>query len=52
MGNGLLLAGRTSGGGIEPLVVVVVAAGIGAVATVGTVGAVATTGTAGLTAGD
>lgn len=51
MGKGLLLVGRTIGGGIEPLVTVAVF-----VEATGTVGAadtmVGTAGTAGLTAGD
>lgn len=50
MGNGLLLAGRTFGGGIEPLLIAVV--GTAVVATVGTVDTACTAGTAGMTAGD
>lgn len=51
MGNGLLLVGRTLGGGIDPLVIAAVfVVVVGAVGTA--VAAVGTAGTAGLTAGD
>lgn len=51
MGYGLLLVGRTVGGGIEPLVTAAVVVIVAAEA-IGATGAAGTTGTAGLTAGD